>query len=169
MSDAPNSAAITIRPATSEDADGITRAYIESAEHHARLDPERYAVPVVEAIAARYREGRQHPPQTEGESVTLVAEHGGEIVGFVDARLGQSPDPMHREMLYCHIVEIAVSVAHQRRGIGQQLLRAAEDWGREHGAELASLEYLTANARAASFYQERMGYRPAAVIAVKRL
>src|SRR5262249_30757606 len=149
------------------------RAYIESAEHHAQLDPERYAIPAVEVIAARYREGRQYPAQTEGESVTLVAEVAaeldGEIVGFVDARLGRAPDPMHRDMLYCHIVEIAVSVEHQSKGVGQQLLRAAEDWGREHGAELASLEYLTANTRAASFYQQRMGYRPAAVLAVKRL
>src|SRR5215469_5345925 len=93
-------------------------------------------------ISARYREGRQHPPQTEGESITLVADLGGEIVGFIDARLERSPDPMHREMLYCHIVEIAVGIAHQSQGIGRRLLEAAEDWGREHGAELASLEYL---------------------------
>ena len=47
-------------------------------------------------------------------------------------------------------------------------LRAAEDWGREQGAELASLEYLAANMRAASFY-ERTGYRVAAITAIKRL
>jgi ribosomal protein S18 acetylase RimI-like enzyme len=173
MPEAPNPAAITIRPARPEDADGITRTYIESAEHHARLDPERYSIPAREAIAARYREGRQHPPQTEGESITLIAELdaelGGEIVGFVDVRVERFPDPMLCEMLYCHIVEIAVSLAHQSQGIGEQLLRAAEDWGREHGAEMAALEYLTANTRAGSFYEQRMGYRRAAVKAVKRL
>jgi ribosomal protein S18 acetylase RimI-like enzyme len=177
MPEVPNSSAITIRPARPEDADEITRTYIESAEHHARLDPERYSVPAVEAIAARYREGRQHPPQTEGESITLVAElaaeYGaelrGEIVGFVDARVERFPDPMLCEMLYCHIVEIAVSLAHQSRGIGGQLLRAAEDWGREHGADMAALEYLSANTRAGSFYEQRMGYRRAAIKSVKRL
>jgi len=169
VSEVPNPAAITIRSAVVEDADAIVRIYLESAEHHASLDPERYWIPAVEMISARYREGRQHPPQTEGDSVTLVADLGGEIVGFIDARLERSPDPMHREMLYCHIVEFAVGVAHQSQGIGRRLLEAAEDWGREHSAELASLEYLTANTRAGDFYQQRMGYRPAAITAIKRL
>ena len=41
MPEAPNPAPITIRPARPEDVDGITRTYLESAEHHARLDTER--------------------------------------------------------------------------------------------------------------------------------
>jgi hypothetical protein len=32
---------------------------------------------------ARYREGRQHPPQAVGKGITLVAEFSGEIVGFI--------------------------------------------------------------------------------------
>jgi ribosomal protein S18 acetylase RimI-like enzyme len=160
---------ITIRPAVSNDADGITRTYLESAEYHARLDPERYMVPAFKTISARYREGRQHPPETGEEGITLVAELGGEIVGFVDARLGRSPDAMHRDMIYCHVVEIAVSSRNQSQGVGGRLLEAAEDWGRRHGATFASLEYHAANTRAAAFYQERMGYRVAAMIAIKPL
>ena len=34
--------AITIRPAGSEDADAIARTFLQSAEYHASLDPERY-------------------------------------------------------------------------------------------------------------------------------
>jgi ribosomal protein S18 acetylase RimI-like enzyme len=169
MGEASSPVAITIRPAVSEDANGIVRAYLESAEYHAGLDPERYWVPEVEAISARYREGRQHPPEAGGEVITLVAELSGEIVGFVDARLDRSPDPMHREITYCHIVEIAVSRRRQNQGIGGRLLEAAEDWGRRQGAEFASLEFLATNARAGEFYQRRMGYHVAAMIAIKRL
>jgi len=170
MDEAAGPAAITIREAVSGDADGIARTFIESAEYHARLDPERYLVPAVEAISARYQEGRQHPSQADGGGgITLVAEVGDEIVGFVDARLEASPDPMHRELIYCHIAEIAVSHQHHNQGIGQGLLRAAEDWGRGQGAKFASLEYHTANSRAGSFYQQRMGYHAAATIAIKRL
>lgn len=161
-------AGIAIRAASPEDADGITRVYLESAEYHAGLDAERYSIPEAEEISARYREGRQHPPDGDGEAITLVAEVAGEIAGFVDVRLTRSPDPMHRDMLYCHVVEIAVSNRHQGQGIGGQLLRAAEDWGREHGAQLASLEYLAVNQRAKAFY-ERLGYRQAQVMAIKRL
>lgn len=169
MGEAPNPAAVTIRPAVAEDADGITRTYLESAEYHANLDPERYSVPAVEAISARYREGRQHPPGAGGEAITLVAELDGEVVGFLDARLERPPDPMLREFVYCHVVEIAVSRRRQSQGIGGRLLQAAEDWGRRQGAQFASLQYLAANVRADAFYRWRMGYRIAAHIAVKHL
>jgi ribosomal protein S18 acetylase RimI-like enzyme len=87
----------------------------------------------------------------------------------VDAGLDQSPDLMHREIIYCHVAEIAVSGSHQSQGIGGRLLHAAEEWGRTMGAAFASLEYHAENERAGSFYQERMGYRPAAITVIKRL
>jgi ribosomal protein S18 acetylase RimI-like enzyme len=169
MDEAASSAAITIRPAVSADADGITRTFLESAEYHAGLDPERYVVPKFEEISARYRDARQHSPDVGEPGITLVAELSGEIVGFADTRLYTSPDPMHRDITYCHIVEIAVSRQHQGQGVGERLLLAAEDWGRQNGAELALLEYLAPNGRAASFYQRRMGYHVAAMVAIKRL
>ena len=169
MGEAPCSVVITIRQAVPEDAGGITRPFLESAEYHARLDPERYFSPAVEVVSARYREGRQHPSPEDGEAITFVAELGNEIVGFVDARLQRSLDAMHREMIYCHIAEIAVYARYQNQGIGGRLLRAAEDWGHAQGATFASLEYHAANTRAASFYQQSMGYRVAAMTAIKPL
>ena len=160
--------AVKIRAATGEDADGISRIYQESAAHHAQLDPERYFIPAREATVDRYGAGKQHGLEAT-DAITLVAELEGEIVGFVDARLDRSHDPMHRDLVYCHMVEIAVSTRHQSRGVGAQLLQAAEDWGRGKGAEFASLEYLVSNTGAADFYQRRMGYRPAGVLAIKRL
>jgi len=169
MADAFYAAAIKIRSAVSEDADGIARTFLESVEYHAELDPERYSTPALETISSRYREALKHRSRVDSEVITLVAELGGEIVGFIDAGLERSPDPMHREMIYCHIAEIAVRSGHRNKGIGGRLLGAAEDWGRRMGAALASLEYHVANKRASFFYQERMGYHPAAVIAIKRL
>jgi ribosomal protein S18 acetylase RimI-like enzyme len=155
--------------ATAEDADAITSVYLESAQHHATIDPERYTIPSREFISERYRNGRQYQADADSVVVTLVAESGGEIVGFVDARLDRSPDPMHKDLIYCHIIEIAVAERKRSQGIGEQLLRAAEDWGREHRAQLASLEYNAANTRAAAFYQQRMGFRVASITAIKRL
>jgi ribosomal protein S18 acetylase RimI-like enzyme len=169
MGEARHSASIEIRPAAPEDADGIARTFLESAEFHSELDPERYFTPAHETISARYRGGRQHPSDANREAITLVAELSGEIVGFIDARLDESPDAMHRDIIYCHIAEIAVRREHRNQGIGKRLLRAAEDWGRRLGAEFASLEYHAANAQANSFYQERMGYHSAAITAIRRL
>ncbi len=160
---------ITIRPAVSDDADGIAHMFLQSAEYHASLDPERYAVPTLETISAHYREGLQHSLAKVVESINLVAEISGEIVGFIDVRLERSPDPMHREMMYCHVAEIAVSRRYQNHGIGRRLLREAEDWGRLQGAEFASLEFHAANTRASAFYRRRMGYVIASLTAIKRL
>jgi ribosomal protein S18 acetylase RimI-like enzyme len=118
--------AFKIRPAVADDADGIARIFLESAEHHASLDPARYAVPSITKITARHRVGWQHPPEASAEVITVVADRGGEIVGFVDVRLKCSPDPMHRKLLYCVIAEIAVSRRRQSRGVGGRLLQAAE-------------------------------------------
>jgi ribosomal protein S18 acetylase RimI-like enzyme len=147
MGESSYSTAITIRPAVSGDADGIARTFL-------------YAAPTFETISSHYREARQ--------GVTLVAEFGSEIVGFVDAQLVRSSDPMHRRLVYCHVSEIAVRQSHQNLGIGGRLLQAVEHWGRRHGAEFASLEYHAANTRAGAFYQRRMGYRLASIIAIKR-
>ena len=154
-----------IRPARPEDAAGIMRVYMESARHHAALDPERYSVPDPGEILARYRDGRQHP---HDPGITLVAETAGETAGFVDVRLERPIDPMHRRIVYCYVAEIAVREELRSSGIGAALMRAAEDWGRANGAEFASLDYVAANTRAAGFY-ERLGYRRASMIAVKRL
>lgn len=158
-----------IRSAVSSDADGIARVFLESAVHHARLDPDRYSVPSTASISARYRTGQQGGEALSIGSVTLVADLSGDIVGFVDARLDRSPDPMHRNLLYCHIGEIAVSAQYRSRGIGGRLLRAAEDWGRRNGAEFAYLDYHADNPRAGEFYQRRMGYRVAALAVIRRL
>ena len=168
MIDEVSKLAVAIRPAVAEDADGITRTFLESAEHHAGLDSERYFVPEAETISARYREGRQHPVEGPAESITLVADLNGDIVGFIDARLYQPTDAMHRQMIYCLISEIAVRREHQSHGIGGQLLRAAEDWGRQQGAEFAVLEYHAANSGAGVFYQ-RMQYRLASITRIRRL
>ena len=85
-----------IRPAVAEDADLIARTFLGSAEHHAALDPARYVLASLEAVSTRYRCAQQDPSEAGAEVITLVAELCSEIVGFVDATLDRSPDPMHR-------------------------------------------------------------------------
>jgi len=101
--------------------------------------------------------------------VTLVAERASEVVGFVDVRLERSPDPMLRDVVYCHVAELAVAAACRSQGIGSRLLQAAEEWGRRQGAAFAAVEYHVANTRAGAFYEQRMGYEVASRAAIKRL
>jgi ribosomal protein S18 acetylase RimI-like enzyme len=157
-----------IRQASAADADDIAGVYLESARVHRELDGERYVEPPRDEIVARYRGGGQHPASASA-AVTLVAELDGAVIGFVDARLERPHDAMHRQTVYVYIAEIAVACACQNRGVGERLMRAAEDWGRRMGAEFASLDYVASNERASRLYHARLGYRVASVIAVKRL
>jgi len=158
---------MTIRPACSEDAEAITRTLLASAEHHARLDPERYFVPEAEILLTRYGDRLRSSDVTPAR-IMLVAEHDGEVVGFIEATLDVSQDPMHKNLRFCHVGEIAVLDSHRSKGIGTRLLGAVEDWGRRQGADFTSLEYLASNTRAGAFYQ-KMHYRMAAVTVIKRL
>lgn len=158
---------IEICRAVAADGDGYLRVYMESAKHHARIDPERYLLPEEKVVRARFEERLRMAEA--GEGVTLTAMREGQVVGFADAQLQRSHDQMHRELLYCYVAEIAVAPELQSKGIGARLLAAAEEWGRQQGAEYASLEYNAANVRAEAFYRERMGYSPASVLAIKRL
>ena len=160
-------AAVSVRPAVPADAHGIALVFLESAEHHARLDPARYRVPPIDTIVARYSEERTQPADAAG--ITLVAECSGDIVGFADARCERSPDPMHRDVTLCHLIEIAVTSRHRSQGIGARLLEAVEAWGRRQGAAFALLDHLAANTRASRFYRRRMGYTIAAITVIKPL
>jgi GNAT superfamily N-acetyltransferase len=160
-------ASVSIRRAIPEDAEAILFIYMQSAELHARLDPERNHVPDQAEILERYRTGTQHPEDSIA-AVTLVAEDAGQVVGFLDARLTKPIDPMYRPATYCFIADVAVAEEHRGRGVGGALMEAVEKWAAESGAEFVLLEYHAGNERAAEFYAE-LGYRSGSVVAVKRL
>jgi ribosomal protein S18 acetylase RimI-like enzyme len=156
-----------IRLATSADAEAITSLYMQSAEHHASLDPKVCRVPDRATVLRRYQTGGQHPIPGS-HCITLVAEAAGEIVGFMDARVESQFDPMLPPTPYCYVAEIGVHTAHRGQGFGEQLMRAIEEWGRSRGAGYVVLEYNNRNTRAAAFY-DRIGYEPVSTSAIKWL
>ena len=86
--------------------------------------------------------------------MTLVAETGGAVVGIIGASLGHYYE---KDGLYSRIVVLAVSSAARRRGIGRQLVEAAEAWSATHGARELFLNSGFHRPEAHAFY-ERCGY-----------
>ena len=126
-----------------------------SAIHHASVDPARWRVPEIDAIA-RYRRNRRVADPDGG---ALVAEADGRVVGMVellprgftaDAGAARMPIPS---------VDVGLSVAPEwrRRGVGTALMGAAEEWAHEHGARRVILDLAAANTGALHLY-ERLGY-----------
>jgi Acetyltransferases len=142
---------LIVRSTVSTDAESIARISLECAEHLSSLDPAVYLVLWFERIGQRW--GERIERVDDPAAVSLIAEYGGELVVFVDAQLDQSPVAMFRDMLLCHVTEIAACRRMQRCGIGTRILHAAEEWGRERGADMALLEFHPENAEARIFYQ----------------
>ncbi|HYL75716.1 MAG TPA: GNAT family N-acetyltransferase, partial [Bryobacteraceae bacterium] len=143
-------ASVLIRRATPDDAPAITRVYMESAEHHAAIDPEHCEVPDRTAIEARYRQNHQHP-DPESPAITLVAESDGEIVGFLDAQIQVPFDPMLRRTPFCFIADVAVAASHRSQRIGEQLMQAIEKWAHEQNAGFLAIIYNPRNSRVAEY------------------
>lgn len=86
-------------------------------------------------------------------STVLGVRRDGALVGTV--MVGHDG---HRGWVYY----LAVSVAHQQRGLGTVLMAAAEEWLRRVGAVKVQLMVRHTNGRAIGFY-ESLGYEDAGV------
>ena len=92
--------------------------------------------------------------------VILVAEMGGDVAGFVAYTFEEDPGTFVRPEFRQHALIWDISVAEEARGqgIGQALLRAAEDAAKAAGIREMRLYVLEANTRARRIYEEA-GYR----------
>jgi ribosomal protein S18 acetylase RimI-like enzyme len=127
-------------------------------------------------IALQNHERRSDPAKPEGSSIVqsylarmlarcdkwdgkvFVAEEAGQVVGFVCvwARVPvEEPDEDPSE--YAFVSDLVVEEAHRRRGLGRELLSAAEKYARARGARRIRLDVMARNSDARGFYQS-MGY-----------
>jgi ribosomal-protein-alanine N-acetyltransferase len=83
-------------------------------------------------------------------AVTIVAEHGGQIVGFV---LGWRPSLTEGQ-----VITLDVAVPARRQGLGGRLMGELEHRFRAAGVTRVQLEVAVTNTSAIMLY-ERLGYR----------
>jgi GNAT superfamily N-acetyltransferase len=140
-------AEVAVRAAKFADAADIARVHYQSWQTtYAGILP----LDVIASQAGRKSEAmwrRRLSLATVGEA-TFVAERGGEIVGFANCG-----DARHRlEGLEAEVYALYVLQAHQRRGVGRELLRACARHFVLHGHFGFYLWVLKAN-RARLFYE----------------
>ena len=89
----------------------------------------------------------------DDRDTVLVADAGGEVIGFctayldiVSVRFGQR----------CWVEDLATHPDRRSQGIGTLLLDAASEWAREHGASHLELDSGDARLQAHRFYEARM-------------
>jgi GNAT superfamily N-acetyltransferase len=163
---------VTVRPARSGDGAGISRAWLSAGSYYADLDPEYFQVPRVEGLAEGWdnRFG-----QGDNDSLQLVAELDGELVGWLWARIEPPGQNASAQLTREHgwtrltVASLIVDRDHWRGGVGTALLEAAEAWGRAHGAQVATLDTYAYSPVSVPFYEDHMGYQRRAIIFEKRL
>ncbi|MFL5750625.1 MAG: GNAT family N-acetyltransferase [Chloroflexota bacterium] len=151
-----SASAVTIRPVTLDDLDVLLDIYLDTARHHAAIDPEVFQVPDPDAVVDRLRrriEGR-------GEFGEYVAAMIGDVmVGSASVDVADQPSPGNMARAVT-TAEFGVSVVEGWRGhgIGRALIDPLEGWARDHGIDRMVLTVSAANEGAIRLYQE-LGYR----------
>ncbi|MDO8839350.1 MAG: GNAT family N-acetyltransferase [Parvibaculum sp.] len=155
----------TIREARPEDRPALIRLMGVLNEFETTIEDNR-----ADASAAE-----SHLDWVSGEiaaqgGVTLVAESGGHVVGFLSFAIEEDPGtfvrPEHRR--HAMIWDISVDEAARGQGIGRALLDAAEAQAKAAGIGEIRLYVLEGNARARRIYAEA-GYRDYERLMAKRL
>ncbi|HEV2957241.1 MAG TPA: GNAT family N-acetyltransferase [Xanthobacteraceae bacterium] len=86
----------------------------------------------------------------KGTGAYFLAEHGGEIVGFLGAVAGA----LKRTRGVVYISHVGVRATWRGRGVGSALFAAIEEWARGQGAWRLDLRVDTQNARGIALYQK---------------
>ncbi|WP_374657061.1 GNAT family N-acetyltransferase [Phenylobacterium sp.] len=115
-----------------------------------------FMAPLDRASAGRFWDGIAQSVGA-GERLLIVAEDEGGVVGTVQVVLDQPPNQPHRG----DVSKMLVHRRARRRGLGEALMRAAEDAARAAGKTLLVLD--TASAEAERLY-ERCGWTRVGVI-----
>ena len=150
------STTVEIRPVTLDDLETLIDIYLDTARHHAAIDPEVFGVPARDDVAVRLRrriEGRG----LTGEYVAAMVD--GVMAGSASVDLADPPTAGSM-MRAVPTAEFGVSViaGYRGLGIGRRLIAACERWAAEHGVERMILTVAEANEGAIRLYSE-LGYR----------
>jgi GNAT superfamily N-acetyltransferase len=145
----------TVRPARRADLPALGRLGAVLIRAHHDFDPQRFLTPPDEPEAGyAWLLGTQ---MRDAEACVFVAEHEGQVVGYVYAGL----EPMSWKELreaagFIH--DVVVAETHRGHGIGEALVERASDWLREHGAPRELLWTAEGNAAAQRLFL-RLGFR----------
>jgi len=143
--------AVDIRAAVPDDAPAIRR--VARAAWRAAYGDIVAEATIEAAIDSWYDVAGLRESVDRADARFLVAERGGEVVGFGQALVAEPTARAGAELarLYVH-------PDHWDEGVGSALLARLEDWLRERGVDRVRLAVLADNDAANAFYESR-GYR----------
>jgi len=153
---------VRVRPAVPADGPALAGLWRQLDELHAELQPGYFRRPQV-----------TRPPETArilaDPCQLLAVAEVGELAGLVHAQLYETPpQPLLVARRRVHIDALVVDPRFRRRGLGRQLLRAADTWARQRGAQELLLTLWAGNEAAEAFYRA-IGFAPVNVCLARPL
>ncbi len=158
---------ILIRPPHAGDGEALARIWLDTASYYADLEPALFQVPSSDGLA-QWCEDWASRTKTD-DSLLLLAEYQGELVGFVTAAILQPMEHAERQFVRdvgltrLSINALVVERAYWRLGIGTQLMESIEEWGRSKGAVIALLDTYADSPVSVPFYEAGLGYKRRAI------
>lgn len=143
-----------VRRATAADLPILGKMAAELVRFHHAIDPERFFLPT--GVEEGYR--RWLGTEIENaEAIVLVAELGGEVVGYVYGRLEKRDFNM---LLSAHAAlhDVLVVDRARRTHAGEALVTKFAELAAEHGAPRVVLHTATSNTRAQGLFR-KLGFR----------
>lgn len=147
-------ASVRIRQATLDDFGAIDALVQPVHDDHVAAHPEQFRL-----TASAFPIERLTDLLAVGSSCLLVAEVGGDIVGFLAATVREAPPfPAFVQRQTVYVEMVAVSESIRGRGIGSYMMQRTIDWARSQGIGELELNVFDFNDRAIRFY-ERLGMK----------
>jgi GNAT superfamily N-acetyltransferase len=150
-----------IRPARLDDARGLADAWVEFGREYAAIDSDRFRVPDRRGLVEWFESNLE---RERSDELSLIAERGGRIVGFLDAQIWHPADDADLQIMrepgetVLKIDALMVKANDRRAGLATKLMKAAEAWGRERGATRSVVISYAHSPTSVPFYEKGMGY-----------
>lgn len=147
-------ASVRIRQATLDDFGAINALVQPVHDDHVAAHPEQFRL-----TGSAFPIERLTDLLAVGTSCLLVAQIGGDIVGFLAATVREAPPfpaLVQRKTVYVDIVAVSEGVRGQ--GIGSHMMQRTIDWARSQRIGELELNVFDFNDRAIKFY-ERLGMK----------
>jgi ribosomal protein S18 acetylase RimI-like enzyme len=153
---------VVVRDARADDAAAIAHLAQANGRVAVELAPELFRVPDAEGLVDFIAEDEDW--RAEATNLALVADVAGEVAGYLEASIQpplesapwQGQHDLAETRLFINYVGRAP--AHQRRGVATALVEAAEAWGCELGATVATLDTWIDSPMSVPLWERRMGW-----------
>ncbi len=146
--------AVTIRRLQEEDIDGISELWKQFAEMREGMTGSR----ILNEDAADYFFGYATGLLQRKDTLTLVAEDDGTIVGYLIAQQQRKP-PIYSHTRVAYLSDVFVKESHRKQGILKLFIQELRDWCTAQGMTAIDVMLFMNNTLAQDIYKA-MGFEP---------